>query len=307
MRILVTGATGYLGLHVVGTLAEAGHAVTALVRAPSRLGKWGDHPNVTAYEASLEDDQRVEAALQGQDACVHGALIWGEPGTEFELRDTAAAAKLFDAAGRAGVSRTMFVSSTACHRPFKERMCEEDKLTAADAYGATKAAGELFLWAACATHAMEGIVIRPGPMVGPPALPEGSFRSHSRIEEFVERALRGQPICVKAGAGRQFVPVRGLADVIKRLLESSLANETYLCVGREITPWEWIARKLVELTQSTSGVVVEPPSVGQSVPCFDVSKLAAHLGVEFDSQAAMEAHLAHLVGRYRCGFVRPNA
>jgi uncharacterized protein YbjT (DUF2867 family) len=38
VRVAVTGATGFLGLHLVAALVEAGHHVTALVRDPKRLG-----------------------------------------------------------------------------------------------------------------------------------------------------------------------------------------------------------------------------------------------------------------------------
>lgn len=300
MRIFVTGASGYLGLHIVGALTDAGHAVTALARTPAKLGPLAGHPNVTVLEASLSEEARIESALPGHDACVHAAFIWGEPHEDLELRDTVAAAKLFDAAGRAGVSRTLFVSSTAVHRPFGERMCEADRLLTADLYGATKAAGELFLWAACANHRMDGIVIRPGPIVGPPAFPGASFWSDRRMASFVEQARQGEPIHVESGSGRQFVGVSDVASVILRLLAATRANETYLCVAREVTPWEWLARRIVCLTGSDSPIVVEPRPAEQSVPQFDVSKLEEHLGLVLDSEPAMEAHLLHLTRATAC-------
>ena len=119
-------------------------------------------------ETDPKHDARIAPVLAGHDVCVHAALIWGEPGSEFEVRDTAVAAKLFDAAGRAGLTRCIYISSTAVHRPFAGGMEKEDCLRPADVYGATKAAGELFLRAACAPGRMTGVVLRPGPVVGPP-------------------------------------------------------------------------------------------------------------------------------------------
>ncbi|MFO0579673.1 MAG: NAD-dependent epimerase/dehydratase family protein [Polyangia bacterium] len=98
---------------------------------------------------------------------MHAALIWGEPGSELELRDTAVAAKLFEAAGQAVVGRCLFISSVAVHHPFTAEIREEDRLSSTDLYGATKAAGELFLRAACAEHGMTG-GIHPGPPASPP-------------------------------------------------------------------------------------------------------------------------------------------
>ncbi|HTU25317.1 MAG TPA: NAD(P)-dependent oxidoreductase [Pirellulales bacterium] len=295
MQVIVTGATGYLGLHIVAALAEAGHAVTALVRTPAKLGPLAGQANVAVCEATLSQDDRIQQAMRGHDACIHAAFIWGNLSDDLELRDTVASAKLFDAAARAGISRTLFVSSTAVHRPFRRRMSEDDRLVTGDVYGATKASNELFLWAACASRAMEGIVVRPGPIVGPPAFPGGAFRSPSRLTDFVERARRGEPIHVESGAGRQFVSASDVATVIMRLLTSNRANETYLCVAREITPWEAIARRIVSMVGSQSPIVVEPRSAGQPEPTFDVGKLEAHLGIVLESERAMEAHLMHLV------------
>lgn len=290
MRILVTGASGYLGLHLVGKLLEAGHAVTAVVRSPARLGRLLAQPKLEACVVDLEDGARVEQAVAGHDACVHAALVWGEPETDLELRDTVASAKLFDAAGRAGVARTLFVSSTAVHRPFRARMTEADAVTTADVYGAIKASAEHFLWAACAAHAMDGLVVRAGPIVGPPALPEARMRSPGRFEQFLRSARRGEPVHVAERDGRQFVSVFDLADAIVRLLLSPRAQETYLCVAREFTSWEWIARRIVQRTRSTSLIVVEAPLATVS-PTFDPRKLTEHLGIELTSRAALETHL----------------
>jgi len=294
MRIFLTGASGYLGLHLVDTLLAAGHSVTALVRSPERLGPLARHPCLAVAEADLMDTPRVHPLLPGHDSCVHAAILWGEPGTEWEPRDTAVAAQLFEAAGRAGVSRLLYVSSTAIHRPFRPAMSETDSLTTADCYGATKAAGELFLWAACATHGAAGLVVRPGPIVGPPAFPGGSFKSDARLETLVDTARRGEPLRVLRGDGRQFVAATDVARVVTRLIESTRSGETYLCVSREGTTWESLARAAVDLTGSASEIVVEESPTARVVPHFDSGKLARDFGIELDARAALEAHIAHL-------------
>src|SRR5262245_10375167 len=181
MRTFLTGAGGYIGLHILRELLEAGHQVTTLVRSPAKLGPFAPHPRLSVVETDLEHEARIAQVLPGHNVCVHAALIWGDPGSELELRDTAVAAKLFDAAGRVGLTRCIYISSAAVHRPFSNEMCEDDCLSTTDLYGATKAAGELFLRAACAGYEMTGVVVRPGPVVGPPAFAGGSFRSHDRI------------------------------------------------------------------------------------------------------------------------------
>src|ERR1700760_746206 len=140
MQILLTGAAGYIGLHILRELLDAGHQVTAIVRSQRKLGPFAPHPRVKIVETDLEDETRIAQALPGHTVCVHAALIWGNPGSELEMRDTAVAAKLFDAAGSNGLARCIYISSVAVHRPFSERMSEDNRLSTTDLYGATKAA-----------------------------------------------------------------------------------------------------------------------------------------------------------------------
>jgi UDP-glucose 4-epimerase len=297
MRTLVTGAGGYIGLHVVRELLEDGHQVTAVVRAPAKLGPFASDPRVTVFEADLEDDTRVAQMLPGHDVCVHAALIWGDPGSELELRDTAVAAKLFDAAGSAGVTRCIYISSVAVHRPFTSEMREDDCLSTTDLYGATKAAGELFLRAACAEHQMTGVVARLGPVLGPPAFAAGSFRSDHRIAEMVTAAVQGRPIEAVREEGRQFSDVSTVARGIRLLSRLQDPHATYICVDREIIAWERIARLVVECLKSSSDVRILPRETQGPVPRFHTGRLEGLLGGPSDAQGALLAHIRHLAGR----------
>src|SRR5215471_892821 len=55
MKTLLTGATGYLGLHILRELLQDGQQVTAVVRSPEKLGSFAKDPRVTIVEADLED------------------------------------------------------------------------------------------------------------------------------------------------------------------------------------------------------------------------------------------------------------
>lgn len=293
MRVLVTGASGYIGLHVIRELLVDGHDVTAVVRSPAKLGPLAQTPGLRIVTTDLEQRSVVAPALAGQDVCLHAALVWGESGTELEMRDPAVAARLFDDAGRAGVARCMFISSTAVHRPFALDMGEEDHLTTADYYGATKAAGETFLRAACATHKMVGVVVRPGPVVGPPSFAGGSFRSDRRIADMVSAALQARPLQVLAGEGRQVCGVATLAKVTRVLASLESPRPTYLCVDSEVLTWEWIAHKVVACVNSPSEVRVLPSKSGQ-IPRFRTKRIEELLGGRMDSRDALVAHIHHL-------------
>jgi nucleoside-diphosphate-sugar epimerase len=293
MRILVTGASGYIGLHLVRELLAGGHVVTAVVRSPAKLGPFAQNPGLRIVTTDLEQRNTVAQALKGQDVCVHLALLWGEIGTELEMRDIAVAAKLFDDAGQAGVKRCMFMSSAAVHRPFSLEMSEEDRLTTADYYGANKAAGELFLRAACAAHKMTGIVIRPGPVVGPPAFAGASFRSDHRIADMVSAAMRACLLEVPGGDGRQLCDVTTLAKLVHTLADLENPHPTYICVDSEVYSWEWIARQVVTCMNSASEVRTLP-SKQAVIPHFRPTLIEELLGGPIDSRNALIAHIHHL-------------
>jgi putative NADH-flavin reductase len=65
---LIVGATGGTGRQLVAQALERGHAVTALVRDPSRFGI--DHPQLTVVKGDVLDSASVEMAMRGQEAVV---------------------------------------------------------------------------------------------------------------------------------------------------------------------------------------------------------------------------------------------
>ncbi len=295
MTVLLTGASGYLGQHVLLALLSAGNDVTVLVREPTRLGALATHPKVRVRTGDLTDERCLRHAVEGIAVVIHAALIWGAPRTELDLPDSIAAAKLFDAAGEAGVSRCLLISSTAVHRPFRALIKESDPLQTADLYGASKATAELMMWAACNTYGMTGLVLRSGPVVGPPAQAGGPFRSDSTLQALVHAAKAGHPLTVVAGTARQLVGATDVARVVATLVHTPHAEGTYLCVDAEPTPWERIAEQVVETARSESVIQVAPASSTSPTPRFVVDRLTALLGQSLDSKEALAQHIEHLV------------
>lgn len=294
MRTLLTGASGYIGAHIVRELLEDGQRVTAVVRAAGKLGPLANAPDLEVVEADLQDHSRFVALLQGHETCVHAALLWGEPGSELELRDLVATAKLFDAAGRAGLSRCIYLSSAAVHRPFTKEMSEEDALSTTDVYGATKAAGELFLRAACAQHELTGIVIRPGPVVGPPAFASGRLHTPEALMRMVRAATEGRAITVTRGEGRQFSAVSTLARAVRLLTREENPHATWLCVDRERITWERVAEMVVACLESPSRVeVLKPDSIGP-IPHLRTERIERLLGGPTNAEGALMEHIRQL-------------
>ncbi len=111
MRILVTGATGYIGGRLVPRLLEAGHEVRCLARTLARLAgrPWSDHPRLEVATGDALDPASLDLALAGCDAAYYliHSLAGGEAG--FAARDRAAATNFGSACVRAGVGQVLYL------------------------------------------------------------------------------------------------------------------------------------------------------------------------------------------------------
>ena len=113
MNILVTGATGFIGRHIVDTLLQAGHTVTAAVRHPSIVQqRW---PAVKVIAADFIRDHAVSdwtPRLAGIDVVINAVGIIRETGQQtFEALHTQAPIALFRACEQSGVKRIIQISA----------------------------------------------------------------------------------------------------------------------------------------------------------------------------------------------------
>jgi uncharacterized protein YbjT (DUF2867 family) len=117
VKILVTGATGYVGGRLVPVLLERGHDVRTTTSDPDRQQPWwGDRVETVVMDA-LDPDQ-VAAACEGVDAIYY--LIHGMGGDDFAENDRAAATSFADAVRHHDVGRVVYLSGLVPDAPDDE-------------------------------------------------------------------------------------------------------------------------------------------------------------------------------------------
>ncbi|HEY2199625.1 MAG TPA: NAD(P)H-binding protein [Mycobacterium sp.] len=110
MRVLVTGATGYVGSRLITGLLQAGHEVLAATRDPARLTRFGWYDDVTVVKLDASDADSARAALDGAgpiEVVYYLVHAIGQPG--FRDADRVAAGNVAAAAKDANVRRIVYL------------------------------------------------------------------------------------------------------------------------------------------------------------------------------------------------------
>src|ERR1700761_1921037 len=144
MLIALTGATGFIGRHLLRELPKRGYRMRVLLRRPAPVptGATG------AVIGDLARPQNVAAAFEGADAVIHSAglahAMSGIPEDDYRTLNTQATIDLARAAQRAGVKRFLFLSSirAQCGPTSEAVLTEAMESNPTDAYGRSKLAAE---------------------------------------------------------------------------------------------------------------------------------------------------------------------
>ncbi|MBX9930770.1 MAG: NAD(P)H-binding protein [Methylobacterium sp.] len=210
--IALTGATGFIGRHLLKTLSAKGFRVRVLLRRPIEVPEGASG----AVVGDLTRPMNMAAALAGVDAVVHSAglahAMSGAPEDDYRSSNTDATRRLGEAAAKAKVRRFVFLSSIRAQTgPSAEGVVREtDTPAPTDAYGRSKLEAERAL----SEIGIDWVALRPVLVYG-----EGV---KGNMAALLKLAATPYPLPLASIRGRRsLVSLDGLSDAVAAVLTTS--------------------------------------------------------------------------------------
>lgn len=247
MRVLVTGASGYVGSHTVHALLAAGHRPRALVRNRDKtariLGALGVAiEDVEVVTGDMLDEGAVKAALDGCDAAIHTAAAIGVTGSAGDLVkvNVTGTRNVVGGAVAQGLSRVVHVSTVGVFVPPSSPVITTDGPLAnpRTGYGRSKLAAEQYV-RGLQDEGAPVTIVYPGGVCGPhqptlDALMEGLAAALGKV----------WPL---PGGGVSVIDVRDLGTALARAVGADGGAHRWLLGGHYLT-WPEYAELCHRLT-----------------------------------------------------------
>lgn len=258
--ILVTGATGFVGSHVVDRLVERGRKVRCLVRPTSNL-KYLKHPQIELTHGGLDDSTNWDEALAGVDTIYHIAgLTFARRAKDYFTVNQRGTEAILAAAikHRDRIKKFALVSSLAAVGPGVDGnpVDEQTQPAPITPYGRSKLLGEEAV--RMAEDLLPFTIIRPPAVYGP--------RDYALYEFFKSIARGVSPMIGKYDKQVSLVHARDLAEGIILAGESPASTgRTYFISSAEVYSMRGVADKIAEMLGRRARTIAIPRPVAFGV------------------------------------------
>jgi nucleoside-diphosphate-sugar epimerase len=267
VRVLVTGATGFTGGHLVQRLKALGYEVRAMVRSADRARAL-QQSGVSTVIADVARPETLPAAVAGVEVVYHVAALYrqaGLPPSAYRTVNAEGPGRLVEAAATAGARRVVHCSTVGVHGDVEHPPAEEDApLRPGDIYQETKLEGEYRASEAAARAGIELVIARPSGIYGP---------GDRRLLKLFRGVARRRFIVL--GSGRVFYHLTYVTDVAEGLRLCGdvprAAGRTYILAGPGVTT----LNELLAITAEEAGTT--PPRIYLPAWPFWVAGAAAEI------------------------------
>ncbi len=218
MKVLVTGAAGFLGGHLVDLLVERGDEVRALVRPVEDASHLRALPGIEIMHGDVTDIASLRHAVRGVQRVYHIAAKTGPWGPEavYHAANVQGVHNVILAALDAGVQRIVHTSSITVYGHHPRGIVSEEYPyhTENNPYSRTKIAGEKLIFKLVKERDAPVVIVRPAWIYGP--------RDSASFGRFVRLVESGKGMFI--GSGSNCVPVVYVRDVAQGLLKAGDAG-----------------------------------------------------------------------------------
>lgn len=279
MRILVTGANGFIGQWLIPHLQQQGYSLYGLdvhERPQTPVDKW--------IQGDVRQVDDVQRAIRGCDAVVHLAVLpqyrsHDDPAADL-LVNTLGTLQTLRAATAHGVQRFVFLSSSAVYGASGGRLREDASLQPLTPYGASKAAAEAYVGLFYRTHDLHTITLRLFNLYG--RLRSGAARPTVE-SRFIAAVQRGEKPTIFGDPQRafDFVHITDVLQAITLALSADVPAGSVCNIGSG-TPTSLL--QLARLCLQAAGRphenprVQEAPVAGPPSHWADITRARALLG-----------------------------
>ncbi|MCS7252168.1 MAG: NAD-dependent epimerase/dehydratase family protein [Anaerolineae bacterium] len=274
MRLLVTGATGFLGRNLCPYLIDRGYCVRALVR-PSSDWRFLAERGAEIMFGDVRDLASVQMAVAGCEMVIHAAAyfrFWG-PRDHYWQVNVEGTRNVIHAAERAGIQRFVHISTVAViGRPRSDATIDETySCQPVDDYQRTKLEGERIVQQAV-HRGLPAVILRPGAFYGP-------WGRYAFNRLFFEDFLKGLRLQVHGGQRYTFpIFVPDLCRVIEAALSLGRVGEIYNVADRSRRHAE--IYEIVARIAGTSAWRINVPALPMLVLAWAWTRLADLTGRE---------------------------
>ena len=219
--VLLTGATGFIGRHLLRRLLEEKDRVRILVRH-SPILEVRNNPKVEVFLGDLGDSESVDQAMAGIKEVYHlGATVEGEA-EDFQCATIAGTQNIVDSCLRHQVDKLIYMSSLSVidaasaarnGKPVKEDFPFEPHPERRGLYTQTKLDAERVVTEAVKSRGLRAVILRPGEVMGPDKL---------FVSGTVGREAAGRVIVL--GGGKSVVPLIWVEDLVDAILATAASD-----------------------------------------------------------------------------------
>ncbi|PKP03375.1 MAG: NAD-dependent dehydratase [Bacteroidetes bacterium HGW-Bacteroidetes-6] len=250
MKVLVTGANGFLASHIVRNLLQNGYEVRAMLRvgasAPALHGL-----NIEFFRGNITDSNEVMNAVEGCDYVIHAAADTSQHYrhvSEYFPTNVLATGYIINAVQKHNCKRLVFVSTantfgSGTHSAPGNENSPQSPLFSSSGYAVSKLMAQNLVVQNCWSELLDAVVVNPSFMLGSLDYKPSSGK--------IFQMILGKKIVFYPPGGKNFVSVLSVSKAIVNALTMGKSGQAFLLTGVDCSYREFFSKVIQKAKQKS--------------------------------------------------------